>query len=232
MPVRSSIVEQECLLTFSVARGLTRASFGMPDTSRAARYVLKDYVNARLLYCHPPPGMDADEYMSSSREQTRALLEAAHQAGKKRAPVTRVGKGADTFVAAAPADPMGPVPNADEPAGRQATSKSVRQNAASAPDRSASQTARALDGSFFAEEGPAARPQVLGALRGGKQADNLGGYSRSTMYPHQRMLGPDGKPIDPAQAQAQGMVPVRAKASKKHYKGKEGKQRSGRGYDL
>lgn len=175
--------------------------------------------------------MDADEYMSTSREQTREMIEAAHQAGKKRAPVTRVGKGADTFVAAAPADPMGPAPS-DEPAGRQATSKSVRQNAASAPDRSASQTARALDGSFFAEEGPAARPQVLGALKGGKQANDLGGYSRSTMYPHQRMLGPDGNPIDPEKAQAQGMVPVRAKPSKKHYKGKEGKQRSGRGYDL
>lgn len=29
---------------------------GQPDQSRSARYVLKDYVNGRLLYCHAPPG--------------------------------------------------------------------------------------------------------------------------------------------------------------------------------
>lgn len=28
---------------------------GQPDQSRSARYVLKDYVNGRLLYCHAPP---------------------------------------------------------------------------------------------------------------------------------------------------------------------------------
>jgi hypothetical protein len=39
----------------------------MPDTSRAARYVLKDYVSAKLVFCHPPPGIDADTYMEDSR---------------------------------------------------------------------------------------------------------------------------------------------------------------------
>jgi len=28
---------------------------GLPDQSRAARIILKDYVNGRLLYCHLPP---------------------------------------------------------------------------------------------------------------------------------------------------------------------------------
>ena len=31
---------------------------GRPDGPRSARYILKDYVNGRLLYCHPPPGVD------------------------------------------------------------------------------------------------------------------------------------------------------------------------------
>lgn len=35
---------------------------GQPDNPRAARYVLKDYMNGKLLYCHPPPGIDADVY--------------------------------------------------------------------------------------------------------------------------------------------------------------------------
>lgn len=35
---------------------------GIPDGSRAARLVLKDYVNGKLLYCYPPPGYDAKEF--------------------------------------------------------------------------------------------------------------------------------------------------------------------------
>ncbi len=33
-------------------------SHGQPDGPRSARYILKDYVNGRLLYCHPPPDVD------------------------------------------------------------------------------------------------------------------------------------------------------------------------------
>jgi hypothetical protein len=35
---------------------------GIPDGSRAARLILKDYVNGKLLYCYPPPGYDTDEF--------------------------------------------------------------------------------------------------------------------------------------------------------------------------
>ena len=30
---------------------------GTPDVNRGARYILKDYVNGKLLYCYPPPGI-------------------------------------------------------------------------------------------------------------------------------------------------------------------------------
>jgi large subunit GTPase 1 len=94
-------------LFLSVARGFTRAGQGNPDEARAARYILKDYVDGRLLFCHPPPGLDGGEFNAEQQEQT---LEALRLAGKKKAPTTRVGKDADTFVpSAAPApDSAGP----------------------------------------------------------------------------------------------------------------------------
>lgn len=42
-------------------RGFMTAN-GQPDQSRSARYVLKDYVNGRLLYCHAPPEYEQEEF--------------------------------------------------------------------------------------------------------------------------------------------------------------------------
>lgn len=46
---------EELLNAYARARGYMRSGQGNPDESRAARYILKDYVNARLLFVHPPP---------------------------------------------------------------------------------------------------------------------------------------------------------------------------------
>lgn len=46
---------EELLVAYATARGFYKTGAGNPDESRAARYVLKDYVNGRLLFCHPPP---------------------------------------------------------------------------------------------------------------------------------------------------------------------------------
>ena len=35
---------------------------GLPDNARSARYILKDFVNGKLLYCHSPPGVMQEEY--------------------------------------------------------------------------------------------------------------------------------------------------------------------------
>jgi large subunit GTPase 1 len=70
-----------------------RASQGNPDEARAARYILKDYVNAKLPFCHSPPGIEENAF----NERTRQMALARAQ-GKKRAPVTRVGKDSNTFV--------------------------------------------------------------------------------------------------------------------------------------
>ncbi|KAL4894114.1 P-loop containing nucleoside triphosphate hydrolase protein [Aspergillus ambiguus] len=45
----------ELLRAYAYARGFATTGQGQPDESRAARFVLKDYVNGKLLFCHPPP---------------------------------------------------------------------------------------------------------------------------------------------------------------------------------
>ncbi|KZZ88732.1 ribosome biogenesis GTPase Lsg1 [Ascosphaera apis ARSEF 7405] len=50
----------EMLSAYARARGYATTGLGQPDESRAVRYILKDYVNGKLLYCHPPPNLDVD----------------------------------------------------------------------------------------------------------------------------------------------------------------------------
>lgn len=49
---------EELLRAYAKARGFQTQGLGQPDESRAARYVLKDYVNGKLLYVSPPPGIE------------------------------------------------------------------------------------------------------------------------------------------------------------------------------
>ncbi|KAK8861553.1 hypothetical protein IAR55_002375 [Kwoniella newhampshirensis] len=232
---------EEFLSTYAIARGMTRASFGMPDTSRAARYILKDYVNAKLLYAHPPPGIDPDEFMKSSREQTLEKIEESYENGRKRAPITHVSKNADTFVAPARPQDAGreeDFEQAEAPAGtpeaeeqekgqqRQLTTKSIKANAASAPMRSGKEKAAALDGVFFSEPGAQPRLVVKGRNQQGDIQEGGQGFARATIYPHQRLLGPDGMPMVTG-----GKGGSEGGNGKKHFKRSEGKKRSGRGYD-
>lgn len=70
---------EEMLSAYARARGFQTQGLGQPDTSRAARFVLKDYVNGKLLYCHPPPGdYDPDEF-------NRELYDEAHLPERRRA---------------------------------------------------------------------------------------------------------------------------------------------------
>ncbi|KAF6845134.1 ribosome biogenesis gtpase [Colletotrichum musicola] len=70
---------QELLSAYARARGFQTSGLGQPDESRAARYVLKDYVNGKLLYCEPPPNtVDGPEFNVD-------LYDAAHLPEKRRA---------------------------------------------------------------------------------------------------------------------------------------------------
>lgn len=57
----TDVVEVYALLeAFARLRGYNTAGKGGPDTSRAARDLLRDYVNGKLRYCHAPPNADED----------------------------------------------------------------------------------------------------------------------------------------------------------------------------
>ncbi|XP_017268806.1 large subunit GTPase 1 homolog [Kryptolebias marmoratus] len=52
---------EELLMAYGYMRGFM-TSHGQPDQSRSARYILKDYVNGKLLYCHPPPHINPEDF--------------------------------------------------------------------------------------------------------------------------------------------------------------------------
>uniref|UniRef100_A0A3Q1IBP1 Large subunit GTPase 1 homolog n=1 Tax=Anabas testudineus TaxID=64144 RepID=A0A3Q1IBP1_ANATE len=52
---------EELLMAYGYMRGFM-TSHGQPDQARSARYILKDYVNGKLLYCHPPPHINAEDF--------------------------------------------------------------------------------------------------------------------------------------------------------------------------
>lgn len=51
----------ELLNTYGTMRGFMTSN-GLPDCPRTSRYILKDYVNGKLLYCKNPPGTDPDVF--------------------------------------------------------------------------------------------------------------------------------------------------------------------------
>lgn len=71
----------EVLRAYARNRGFATTGHGGPDESRAARYVLKDYVSGKLLYCHPPP---ADPEIDG-REFNRDLYDFAHLPARRQA---------------------------------------------------------------------------------------------------------------------------------------------------
>jgi len=55
----------EFCATYAYRRGFMTHK-GIPDGSRAARLILKDYVSGKLLYCYPPPGYNSEEFQQYS----------------------------------------------------------------------------------------------------------------------------------------------------------------------
>jgi large subunit GTPase 1 len=56
------LTAEELSVGFAKGKGII-AKYGRPDEGLAARIILKDYVKGKLLWCHPPPGVeDAVEF--------------------------------------------------------------------------------------------------------------------------------------------------------------------------
>jgi large subunit GTPase 1 len=79
----------EFLCAYAIARGYTKASQGNPDESRAARYILKDYVGGKLLYIQPPPGINAKDFNAEMYEN-KQLLERQIKMNKIEALQTKI----------------------------------------------------------------------------------------------------------------------------------------------
>ncbi|XP_044266555.1 large subunit GTPase 1 homolog [Tribolium madens] len=67
---------EELLNAYAYNRGFMTAN-GQPDNPRAARYILKDYMNGKLLYCHAPPSVAQTEYHRWPERQKFRSLETA-----------------------------------------------------------------------------------------------------------------------------------------------------------
>ena len=72
---------EEMLTAYAIARGFAKTGQGQPDESRAARYILKDYVSGKLLFCQPPPTEPAID----PRDFNRDLYDMRHLPQKRQA---------------------------------------------------------------------------------------------------------------------------------------------------
>jgi large subunit GTPase 1 len=70
---------EELLRAYARHRGFMTQGLGQPDQSRAARYLLKDYVAGKLLYVEPPPGI------KDGAEFNRELYDIHHLPAKRQA---------------------------------------------------------------------------------------------------------------------------------------------------
>ncbi|KAL9038452.1 MAG: hypothetical protein Q9180_003127 [Flavoplaca navasiana] len=83
---------EEILIAYAIARGFTKTGQGQPDESRAARYILKDYVSGKLLFCKPPP----NEPPIDAREFNRELYQTEHLPLKRQAALAVQAEGSTT----------------------------------------------------------------------------------------------------------------------------------------
>lgn len=68
---------RELLIAMALSRGFMVATKGGPDESRAARILLKDLVNAKLLHCSKPPDVQGAGAAGTEQGKGRARKEPA-----------------------------------------------------------------------------------------------------------------------------------------------------------
>lgn len=65
---------EELLNAYGYSRGFMTQN-GQPDNPRSSRYILKDYVNGKLLYCHAPPGVSQEKFHMFTVKQRARIPE-------------------------------------------------------------------------------------------------------------------------------------------------------------
>lgn len=63
---KQNLTAEDLLNSFGFMRGYMTAR-GLPDVSRAARVICKDYINGKILHCEPPPNVDRKLYHNCSK---------------------------------------------------------------------------------------------------------------------------------------------------------------------
>lgn len=75
---------EELLLAYGYNRGFMTAN-GQPDQSRSARYLLKDYVNGKLLFCHAPTGVEQETFHTFPSRTRKPVAEESLPKQQQRA---------------------------------------------------------------------------------------------------------------------------------------------------
>ena len=85
----------EVLRAYARARGFSTQGLGQPDESRAARYILKDYVNGKFIFCHPPPSPEGEDAIDPHQFNAE-LYDIAHLPPKRQAILAKTVADVDT----------------------------------------------------------------------------------------------------------------------------------------
>ncbi|KAF2755927.1 P-loop containing nucleoside triphosphate hydrolase protein [Pseudovirgaria hyperparasitica] len=153
---------EEMLRAYATARGFSTQGLGQPDESRAARYILKDYVKGKLLYCHPPPS----DPPIDGRHFNRDLYDEEHLPQKRRAAYaihadgSMAGSEDPSLIDGPDLEPLPPVQG---------------------------EKSKGIDKRFFAPQGNAGHFTVPSNLANGKQ---LTGRKQKTMIALERDVDP------------------------------------------
>ncbi|KAJ2789196.1 hypothetical protein H4R21_006804, partial [Coemansia helicoidea] len=192
----------ELLAAYAAARGLFRSGEGNPDEARAARVLLKDYVNGKLIFCHPPPSWPGDAAAFNAEHYDPAA----------------VAQRTNHLVCADGADPDA-LPTVKHAASDRRNVQRAVRGAATAPHIDS------LDRSFFGAAGGAqlgaqrhAKTHQIRAGNGFAQAQPAGIAALSFVNDRGERVAVTG--VAAAAERAAG-------ASKKHKKKRPGKQRGG-----
>ncbi|KAJ2725509.1 hypothetical protein GGI07_001265 [Coemansia sp. Benny D115] len=195
---------EELLMAYAAARGLYKGGEGNPDEARAARVLLKDYVNGKLLYCHPPPQWQGEGDFNADHYNPQAV------AKRSRHLVETVGEDGATYTV------------------RHAASDRRNVKGVLATNRNGSTRIDALDARFFSPGGAA----LLNAQRraGSHQVKQGNGFAQMQVGVAARTRVNDKGEVEAISAVEAARMAAKAQGGKKsHKKKRAGKQRSGQG---
>ena len=86
----TSSTGEDFVSSYAKMRGYMTSS-GQPDCPRASRYIIKDYLKGKLLFCHPPPGPIGSTFEPSLvSEKVLLRLKAKEEKDSKKSPVSHL----------------------------------------------------------------------------------------------------------------------------------------------